>query len=148
MALTALSNTGISLIGPLTKPKGADEGPSPTGRAEFNAQWERISAALAAMHQLKDDWDGQGASAPEPANVEHALQWVEQMQRNNLAIPPSQAVSGVNGEVLLIWQSDDFFLEAEIDHPARVEWMLSITDRPTKHWVTDATIPYFVGSTQ
>jgi len=145
MIAAQLSDAGISLVSPLAP----SSGPAATGSengpfAEQNLQWNQITADLLRLRQLEDDWDGQGASAPAPDNVESALEWVRQMRSFTQAIPPSQVVPGVTGEVLLVWQRESFFLEAEICQPGRVEWMLAVTGLPTKHWVTDS--PCFVGS--
>jgi hypothetical protein len=44
------------------------------------------------------------------------------------------------------WQKESFFLEAEISKPTQIEWMLAIPGQPNKHWVTNGSVCYFVGS--
>ena len=142
MASPSIMGDSISLIGPLT----ATHGTAVASSSNVEANWKQIADELGRMRGLKDDWDGQGASAPRPENVEAAEKWVQEMRSYAQAIPPSQVVPGVAGEVLLIWQRHGFYLEAEITKPAQVEWMLSIPGQPNKHWVTNGSVCYFVGS--
>jgi hypothetical protein len=98
------------------------------------------------LRNLEDDWDGQGAIAIVPANLDSALAWVEQMRRWERAIPPSQVAPGVDGSVSVLWQSEGLYLEAEICQPNEVGWMLAVPGYPNRHWRTDLAIPPFVAS--
>jgi hypothetical protein len=147
MASLQLTDARISLISPLTQmePTNEEDGrsaPSP----EASRLWDEVIDSLLRVRKLEDDWDGQGAVAPAVANVDSSIDWVRQMRRYTQAIPPSQVAPGVTGEVLLVWQEKSFYLEAEISEPDRVEWMLAVSGQPNKHWVTDRSVPYFVGS--
>jgi len=144
MASASLTGDGISLIGPLMPE--ARTGKTASSSSEVEANWNHIADELARIRELKADWDGQGASAPAAENVEAAGKWVREMRYYPQAIPPSQVVPGVSGEVLFIWQKEAFFLEAEISKPTQVEWMLAIPGQQNKHWVTNGSVCYFVGS--
>ena len=143
MASPSLTGDPISLIGPLTPNAGATQSAA-SSIAEIH--WNQIVDKLAQMRELQDDWDGQGASAPTAENMGAAENWVGEMRRYSQAIPPSQVVPGVAGEVLLMWQKEGFYLEAEISKPSEVEWMLAIPGQANKHWVTNGSVCYFVGS--
>jgi len=142
MASPSLTGDPIGLIGPLTHANKAAGATS----SQAEANWNHIAGELARIRELRDDWDGQGATAPLAENVEAAVKWVQDMRGYPQAIPPSQVVPGVTGEVVLIWQKEAFFLEAEICKPTQVEWMLAVPDQSNKHWVTNGSVSYFVGS--
>jgi hypothetical protein len=147
MVSSYLSHGEIHLIGPLTPGRGTSDmaraSPHPSERDE---DWDRVKDSLLRIRRLDSDWDGQGAEAPAPTNVDAALEWTRQMRNFPQAIPPSRAIPGVAGEVYLEWQSDSLSLTAEISEPLRVEWTLAVPGQPTKHWLTEGAIPYFVSS--
>ena len=144
MASASLTGDGISLIGPLTPE--ARTGKTAGSSSEVEANWNHIADELARIRGFMEDWDGQGASAPAAENVEAAGKWVREMRSYPQAIPPSQVVPGVTGEVLLVWQKEDFFLEAEVSKQDQIEWTLAIPGQPNKHWATNGSVCYFVGS--
>jgi hypothetical protein len=145
MASSSLTGDPISLIGPLT-PNDRRTQVADGRSAEVEARWNQIADELARMRELKDDWDGQGASAPAVENAEAAVDWLREMRSYPQAIPPSQVAPGVTGEVLLVWQKKNFFLEAEVSKRDQIEWTLAVPGQPNKHWVTNGSVCYFVGS--
>jgi hypothetical protein len=84
------------------------------------ARWERILEELRRLRRLEDDWDDQGATALDPANVDQAIAWVQEMRRWHRALPPTHVLPGTTGEVVLEWRGDAFHLAAEISTPSRV----------------------------
>ena len=138
---------GVSLISPLTDSRIGASTPADEVNARLAtiAKWNVVIGELLRMRALADDWDGKGASAPKAENVDTAIIVVQRMQAYASAIPPSQAVPGVSGEVLLVWQNEGLFLEAEICSADQIEWMSSANGQPTRHWTTDAAVPCFVG---
>lgn len=150
MATDQLGEARIGLISPLTEVTEIDESGGGTAMvSEHEDRWSQVIDDLLRLRQLGEDWDGQGASALDAVNVDSAIAWAQHMRRYAQAVPPTQVVPGVTGEVSLVWQGlwqgKPFFLEAEISTPRQVEWMLAIPDQPTKQWVTDRANLYFVG---
>ncbi|MCI0465085.1 MAG: hypothetical protein L0Z62_49825 [Gemmataceae bacterium] len=145
MPLSSLADARISLISPLVPAAqpaaatSADVSPSAA-----TAQWDRLLDDLVRLRALEDDWDGQGASALDPANVDRAIAWVQQMRRWERALPPARVVPGVTGELILEWQADSFYLTAELSQPDRVEWMLALPGQPTRQWETEGTNTWLV----
>ncbi|MCI0463302.1 MAG: hypothetical protein L0Z62_40665 [Gemmataceae bacterium] len=145
MSLPSLADARISLINPLVPAAqpaaatSADVSPSAA-----TAQWDRLLDDLLRMRALEDDWDGQGASALNPANVDRAIAWVQQMRCWERALPPVRVVPGVTGELILEWQAASFYLTAELSQPDRVEWMLALPGQPTRQWETEGTNTWFV----
>jgi hypothetical protein len=148
MILSELSDTRIGLIRPLHP--GSD--PVVVNTSDPGAhdnRWDRIVDELIRLRSFRNDWDGQGAAAPNDRNVDGAIDWVGRMRCYPQAIPPTQVVPGVAGEVFLVWQTlwqgQPCFLEAELSTPVQVEWMLAISGQPTKHWATPHDTFCFVG---
>jgi hypothetical protein len=112
-------------------------------------KWKQCIAKLLSFLALEDDWNSAGAAAPAPMNVYSAVTWLHEIQqRSDLGwiIQPPQAVPGVNGEVLLVWQDPSCYLEVEINDPARLEWMLTSPGQPPQHWTTPARVSLIGGS--
>ncbi|MBI3461648.1 MAG: hypothetical protein HY000_01105 [Planctomycetes bacterium] len=151
MAVTQLPDARLSLISPLHPLRVEETLGTAVPHPGQDERWDRIIDELLRLRSFQDDWDGQGAAAPNPANVDSAIEWVQQMGRYPQAIPPTQVVPGVAGELLLVWQGtgqgQPFFLEAEICTPRQVEWMLAVSGQPSKQWVTERDSLYFVGAT-
>ncbi len=147
MASTQSSHARIGLVGPLLQAGAADKnGPKAAAMPNANELWDQIIDGLLRMRALANDWDGQGASAPSPANVDRAIAWVREMHRYPQAVPPSRPVPGVTGEVVLEWQGESYYLLAEIVRPDQVEWMLAVDGEPTKHWITEGAMDWLVAT--
>jgi hypothetical protein len=147
MSLPSLADARISLISPLVpavQPAAATSASVPSAAAA--APWDRLLDDLLRVRALEDDWDGQGASALDPANVDRAIAWVQQMRRWEHALPPARVVPGVTGELILEWQADSFYLTAELCRPDRVEWMLALPGQPTRQWETEGAQTWFVAA--
>ncbi len=82
--------------------------------------WNDVIDELLALRGLENDWDGQGAQAPEPALVDTAL--AAALDFRSSAMPPAdRAVAGVNGTVFFEWFSPTKYLEIEVTAPGQVE---------------------------
>jgi hypothetical protein len=82
--------------------------------------WDEVIDELLALRGLEDDWDGQGAQAPEPALVDTALSVATDFRAERMP-PAARAVAGVNGTVVLEWYSPTTYLEIEVTAPGQVE---------------------------
>ena len=132
---TTATEPRIGLISPLNAgPRDDAADPSPVCDA-----WDAIVAQLGALGNLTVDWDGQGAEAPCPANVNAAMAWVNRMRAWSSAICPTKVVSGTGGEVHMIWQTAEVYIDAEIAYPGSAEWLLSVPGKPTRQWRTELT---------
>lgn len=146
MAPAVLSDVQISLIRPLVAAEEATSSAPPARAATpFTDAWDRTLKELLGLRSLQEDWDGQGASPPSPANVDGAEAWVERMRRWERAWPPARVVPGVLGEVHLVWQQAGLYLDAEIADGQQVEWLLSLPGQPARQWKTDLAQTWLVG---
>ena len=82
--------------------------------------WSDVIDELLALRGLKDDWDGQGAEAPDPALVDTALAVALDLRSATMA-PADRAIAGVNGTVFFEWFSPTTYLEIEVTAPGRAE---------------------------
>jgi hypothetical protein len=145
MSALFLADARISLASPLVAEPQAVAAVSPTlPSPAVETRWDGILADLRRLRCLEDDWDGQGARALDPANVDRAIAWVEDMRRWHRALPPTHVLPGTLGEVVLEWRGDAFHLAAEISTPSQVEWLLNIPGQPIKQWETDTRCPWIV----
>ena len=103
-------------------------------------QWSKCINALLRLRNLDDDWDGEGSPAPSTANVDRAIEWVQQLRQASPDARLPQPVPGTDGEVVLVWHQGPYYLQAEICKPYRFEWMLTCPGRPAEQWVSGGEI--------
>lgn len=144
MALAAPADGQINLISLLVPGLAANTTPNGAEALGADPQWDRIIAELLRLRNLPPGWDGQGATALDPANVDPAIAWVKAMRAWERALPPTRAVPGVTGEVILEWRGGTFYLAAEIAYPTQIEWVLTIRGQDTKQWETDGRCTWIV----
>lgn len=132
---TAIESTSARMLDQTGVQRGvAYEGAS--GRSS-NQDWDRVQDELLSFIQLSDDWDGQGAVRPRPDLVGAAINWLRSMpSADSTAVPPSYVSAAPCGEVLLVWETEHDYLEAEVVGADRVEWMRVIGDLAAEHWAS------------
>jgi hypothetical protein len=101
-----------------------------------SALWQKVYDSILDLARLQDDWDGEGSSRPDSANISTALRWAEEASAH--APPPTQVVPGGAGELQLVWlwPDNDFRLEVEFAEPGKAEWMCSCPGRESLHFET------------
>jgi hypothetical protein len=82
--------------------------------------WSDVIDELLVFRKLEDDWDGQGALAPDPSVVDTALQ-VALKFRGGEQPPADRVVAGVNGTVFFEWFFPTQYMEIEVTAPGQVE---------------------------
>jgi hypothetical protein len=92
----------------------ADLGASPTG------SWPQRLDDVLALRNLHDDWDGQGAEAPDPAVADGALEFARDFQAAQLP-PADRVIAGVNGTIFFEWHGSGGYLEIEVTASDRAE---------------------------
>jgi hypothetical protein len=102
-----------------------------TERADGPARtWSDVIDELLALRGLEDDWDGQGAVAPDAALVDTALAVALDFRATTLP-PADRAVAGVNGTVFFEWFSTTKYLEIEVTAPGQAEGRLVFRESNT-----------------
>ena len=90
--------------------------PSP----EHTQGWDEIRDELLRIRLLEDDWDAEGAPAPEVSVVDGAIRFAIDM--DGLDFPPPQRTHlGVNGTIYFEWHSSEGYREFEVYGPRRAE---------------------------
>lgn len=130
---TNLPQTGVSAESPyFARPAGVDVSRSHSNRCLF--ELERLS-------ELTDDWDSAGAAAPPPELITEACQWLGLMPLLDLnAALPDAIAPGVNGEIVFYWQRPGLFVEATIDRPGHVEWMVRFAPDRIRHFESGTNV--------
>jgi hypothetical protein len=102
---------------------------------KVGAAWQSLLDELRRLSTLEDDWDGNGAAAPDPQCVGAAARWIRVMAgAGDEFAPPTRITVTPGGELLVVWQTDSEYLEAEIVAPTEVEWMRSEKGATPEHW--------------
>jgi hypothetical protein len=82
--------------------------------------WSDVIDELLAIRKLEDDWDGQGAEAPNPAVVHTALNVALGLRATDMP-PAARVIAGVNGTVFFEWFHPTTYLEIEVTAPGQAE---------------------------
>lgn len=91
------------------------DGPNP----DRVRRWAEVIDQLLAARSLCDDWDGQGAVAPDPALVDRAIAFALSQQQAGYA-PPDFAIPSVNGTIVFEWHGLSEYVEFEVVSPDQV----------------------------
>ncbi len=99
----------------------AESGSSaPTHSSATGSGWSDRIDDLLRVRNLADDWDGDGAVAPEAAVVDGAITLAQYLAA--LGTPPADRVhAGVNGTVYFEWHGVEGYREIEVTHPGAAE---------------------------
>jgi hypothetical protein len=137
-----VADARISLASPLVPVAVPDQSTA------IDNRWDHALNGVEKLRDLPGDWDGQGARAPDVANLDQASTWISAMRQWRHALPPNRVSPGTLGEVILEWRGDSFHLVAEIATPTQVDWLLNVPGEPIRQWQTDARSPWIVRADQ
>ncbi len=88
--------------------------------------WDRAIAEVEGFRSLREDWDGAGALPPHRESIARVLRMLATMQDTNGAIPPSAVSPGVNGDILLVWEEQGYYVEIEVGPSGPARWMRQV----------------------
>jgi hypothetical protein len=131
-------STFLSQIKPVLLTPSVADGPGTNHRPQESDRWDEMITTLVNLHNLPEDWDGLGAKAPVAALLETAVELAQVLRQYGFR-SPSRVGAGPDGEILLEWQDQHIYLEAEICKPDSAEWMLALDGQTPRHWVTGVT---------
>lgn len=92
-----------------------------------------IEAQFAHLRTLGPDWDGMDAAQPRPETIDRAERLVRHTRRSRGK--PSRITATPNGTIVVEWQKDGSYLEAELAGYGPVEWMLKLQGKPSRYWL-------------
>lgn len=121
-------------------PSGAEWLAEDTDSTRRRKSWNRAIDTLLGFGALPDDWDGLGAAAPRPPLIQSAIKFASHLQDQGVD-PPAVVSPGPDGTILFTWQDRDTYVNAEIDHTFRVEWMRISTGETARHWIDQLDPP-------
>lgn len=96
------------------------------------ARWKQILDRLIAISKLEDNWDGEGAEAPDFEIIDSVTELL--IKHTELLPHPNRIVPSVDGAIVVEWQLDGTYLEAEVETTNLAEWMLRTPDGVITHW--------------
>lgn len=94
--------------------------------------WIAKEADLSAFRQRLEDWDGLGASAPDPTVVDRAISFLHILRARDRSNPPRRVVLSSDGLIALEWVEGRKFVQAEIGNSNEIEWMIASPGQPTE----------------
>lgn len=97
---------------------------------EIPAQtWQLLIDELLRIRNLKDDWDGEGTEAPDPALVDGAMTLTQWFQANGFP-PADRVIASVNGTIYFEWHTPLGYQEIEVISPmdAECRWLRKGSD--------------------
>lgn len=113
-------------------------------------QWQKVINQLIQVRRYGPDWDGEGAAPPDKFLVDLALRIVTTLRKGGAfekdgkvcfdlkewlpLDPPVRVAATPEGNVILEWQMNGDYLEAEIEDDGRVECMYSRPGERTKFY--------------
>jgi hypothetical protein len=92
----------------------------PDDSDHFGKDWSAITDELLRIRNLQDDWDGEGAEAPQIDLVDGAIALAQMLKSKNVA-PPDRVHASVNGTVYFEWYSPRGYCEIEVLSPITAE---------------------------
>lgn len=112
----------------------AEEANSSVGdqRAASETMWNDLVDDLLRLHELEDDWDGQGAEAPHPAIIDGAIRLALDSKAESYP-PAAWVIAGVNDTVYFEWYFPQGYQEIEVTSPLGAEkrWVAKGSDKAT-----------------
>ena len=100
---------------------------------EEERAWFRCWQQLFEIKRLSEDWDGAGAEPIDPSITDSAADVLRRFKQEIQYPAPSRIVPTPSGSVCIEWETETYYLEAEILEPYVLEMMLEYEDGPTYH---------------
>jgi len=109
-------------------------GLSTSYESHVNKEWNKFRNEIIGFVSLQEDWDEMGGVPPSPELINGALNIFSREERLKRFPPPVRVVPTNEGGIIIEWQFDGCYLEAEICEPFCAEWMYAEPGRPIEHW--------------
>lgn len=101
---------------------------------EVDCLWRRQERQLLELRRLRDNWDWEGARAPDPRVVDSAVDLLRHLQQCASTPPPSRTVASPDGVIVIEWQLPDEYVSVEISEPYHGTWMSHQPGGRARHW--------------
>lgn len=94
--------------------------------------WNHCLRQIVSIRSLGENWDGAGARPIRDLLIKTANLLLEKLRTANTDIPPSRIVATPSGSILFEWHTQDGYIEAEIEEPLVIEWMIQQKGKPSR----------------
>ena len=123
-------HTTVSNLKGALFPQAQSAGVMPEG----GGVWHPAIQKIVTFQDLHDDWDGQGAKAPDLALLESSVGLAYLLAGRGMP-PPDRVVPGLEGSVIMEWQEPGgTYREIEIVERFFAEVMVLEPGKPARHW--------------
>ena len=103
------------------------------------AKWREIGEEINGFRSCRNNWDGLGATAPNPDIIDRAIAFIELARERFGDRAPTRATLGPNGSVAIEWRyKSGVCYEAEIDADPEIHWMAFDGINQPIHWEWEA----------
>lgn len=103
---------------------------------EIPNSWKKMLNRLNSLRSLSDNWDDEGSEAPNSDIITGAFLLLNELHAMDYH-PPSRILPSPQGTIVIEWQIDDCYIEAEIESLHRAEWMKRTREGTISHWITE-----------
>lgn len=73
---------------------------------------------------LSDNWDGYGGVSPQAGLIESVVNFISTIKNNSKILPPKVMLSG-DGEISLLWQKGDLYIEIGFDDENQYSFLVN-----------------------
>ncbi|MFZ5620857.1 MAG: hypothetical protein ACOY5W_07535 [Pseudomonadota bacterium] len=107
--------------------------------AAIHEAYTKALEKMMSILNLRDNWDGEDARAPEEDITQTALMLFHQSMLNEFY--PSRISPTHEGSIVFEWQANSTYLQAEVEMPYRIDWMERDQNGKYKHWSVNLVKP-------
>lgn len=98
--------------------------------------WKKMLNRLNSLRCLSGNWDDEGSEAPNNDIITGAFLLLNKLNAMDYH-PPSRIIPSPQGTIVIEWQIDDCYIEAEIESLHRAEWMKRTREGTISHWIME-----------
>lgn len=86
-------------------------------------RWRKATSDLIKLGNLGNNWDGEGAVAPDQELIDSAIDCLKILSKKLELPPPTRITSSHDGEIVFEWQNANEYFQAEIKRPFQAKCM-------------------------
>lgn len=106
--------------------------------ADIERRWNEAEQRILGLSALQDDWDGAGAISLTPAAIASGVGFLKDSRNLSPLLPPSRIAPTPSGTIIVEWQTERMYFEAEVFDSVRIEFMSVAHDGTAEHWESPA----------
>lgn len=104
--------------------------------AQTRRQWIRCVEHLDELRALQPGWNSEGAKDIDDGIADTAADLLAIVRATGELPPPRRLAPSPDGTVVIEWNVDGGYLEAEVSAPRVIEWMWSVPGKSPQIWTS------------